>query len=105
MVTNKQRIPCFDSEVLVNDVGGGTYELAIQAGTNPLGKGNRLEAFPTLEQALQAAEQFCQLYAVARERGYYLKENAFVKPDRASVPIKECLTERFGVEQLQAKLE
>lgn len=100
----KHRIKCFDSEILVCAKEDASYELTIQALSNPLGFGKTLHAFPTEELAVEAADSFCRMYAAARERGYYLKEGYFAKPDRVSIDIKPFLGVKEGYDRFFAEL-
>ncbi|MGG2196943.1 hypothetical protein [Paenibacillus validus] len=86
----KHRIKCDGSEVMVREEEG-SYILSIQASSNPLGFGSLLEAFPNQDEAVRAAEKFCMMLAVAKERGYYLENGYFVKPEKERIPVNVCL--------------
>lgn len=100
----KHRIKCFDSELLVRENGKTSYELAIQSSSNPLGFGNTLHTFKSLEEGLEAAERFCKLYTAAREKGYYLKEKSFTKPDREKIEVSSLFLTGMAVEEFAAHL-
>lgn len=87
-MTIKHRAACFDNEVIVKqlDEGETTFQVSIQSAVNPLGVGNKLASFLTLEEAVLKLEQFCRFYALARERGYYLKGEVFIKPEHSEIP-------------------
>lgn len=103
-MTIKHRIPCFDSELLVREIGEAAYELAIQSSSNPLGFGNALHVFTRLEDAAAAAERFCRLYTAARGQGYYLKEHTFIKPGREGIDIPALLQAGVEVGELAERL-
>ncbi|MDF2720280.1 MAG: hypothetical protein K0R28_7205 [Paenibacillus sp.] len=92
----KHRIRCFESDVLVCE-DGAIFNINIQARTNPLGFGRTLGAFGTLAQAVEAAEHFCLAYRVAKEHGYYLKEDELVRHEREPIAVRwvlqQCLSE------------
>ncbi|UUZ81552.1 hypothetical protein LJK88_44175 [Paenibacillus sp. P26] len=98
-MTVKHSIKCQGSEILVRETEEGQYHVAIQASNNPLGYGNVLETFADQEKAIRAAEQFCKQLAAAKERGYYLEEGHFVKPEREKIPVAAGLKEEMEVEQ------
>lgn len=105
MVSVKHTLPCFDSEILVNQKDEESYELAIQTKANPLGFGQKLAAFHSLEDAVKAAERFCELYTMAREQGYYLKDDCFVKPDMDPVQLQSLLDSGESTEQIAKVFE
>jgi hypothetical protein len=102
-MTVKHSIKCHGSEVLVREADG-KYHLTIQASSNPLGFGNILKTFTDQELAIQVAAQFCRMLSAAKERGYYLDNDHFVKPEREKVPVSVCLrqdqTEELWIAQL-----
>ncbi|MDF2668093.1 MAG: hypothetical protein K0R67_399 [Paenibacillus sp.] len=83
----KHKISFMDCEVLVCDNEDSSYHVSIQSLTNPLGRGNVLDTFDDEQLAIQAAERFHWMYTIAKENGYYLKENCFTKPNRQEVHI------------------
>jgi hypothetical protein len=99
-MTIRHKITCDSSEVLVREADPNSYQVSIQALVNPLGKGNVLETFPRLEEAIVAAENFCKLHSIAREKGYYLENGHFVKPDRPKIHVGQLLNERKDPEKL-----
>jgi hypothetical protein len=104
-MTIRHRITCDGSEVLVRESDPNTYQVSIQAKVNPLGQGNVLETFPRLEEAIVAAEHFCKLHAAAKEKGYYLENGHFVKPDHPKIHVGQLLQERKHPDQLTALLK
>ncbi|WP_051237031.1 hypothetical protein [Paenibacillus pinihumi] len=88
-MTIHYRIPCFDCELLVKQTeeSGASFQVGIQNGSNPLGFGNLIGSYDTETEAIQHANHFCQLYTMAKEKGYHFKENAFVKKDKTSIPV------------------
>lgn len=98
-MTVKHSIKCQGSEILVRVADDGNFHLAIQATSNPLGYGNVLETFSDVAEAIRAAEQFCKMLTAAKERGYYLEEGNFVKPEKAKIPATAGLKENIGVEE------
>ncbi|WNQ10528.1 hypothetical protein MJA45_23370 [Paenibacillus aurantius] len=101
----KHRIKCFDSELLVCETGQNNYELTIQASSNPLGFGNSLESFDNEEKAVSAAEHFCKVYTLARERGYYLKDKKFAKADKEMIEISSVFGSSVPFETLALQFE
>ncbi|MCZ8519696.1 MULTISPECIES: hypothetical protein [Paenibacillus] len=103
-MTVKHSIKCSGSEVLVRETPEKQYILAIQSTTNPLGFGNVLETFTDKEEAIRSAELFCRSLSAAKERGYYLENGHFVKPERERIPVAACFhegqTEEGWIEQL-----
>ncbi|MFE5321053.1 hypothetical protein ACFQ88_20315 [Paenibacillus sp. NPDC056579] len=104
-MTVKHSIPCEGSEVSVRETDKQTYQVTIQAQVNPLGKGNVLETFPSLEEAIQAAELFCKLHAAAKLKGYHLEEGHFVKPDRPRLHVGLLLYKKTMPEELVLIIE
>lgn len=104
-MTVKHSIPCEGSEVSVRETDKQTYQVSIQAQVNPLGTGNVLETFPTLEEAIQAAELFCKLHTAAKEKGYHLEEGHFVKPDRPSIHVGLLLYKKTMPEDMVLIME
>lgn len=97
-MTVKHKIKCNGSEVLVREAEDKTYQLSIQATTNPLGFGNVLATFSDIETAKKGAELFCILMAEMKEDGYHLENDHFVKADRDKIPVANCLRERMSEE-------
>ncbi|GAA3409879.1 hypothetical protein ACFFNY_31210 [Paenibacillus hodogayensis] len=91
----KHRIRCFESDVLVCDDGRG-FTLSIQSKSNPLGFGRALGEFGALPMAIEAAEQFCIAYRIAKEHGYYLKENELIGPEREPIAVQWVLERRLS---------
>ncbi|WP_240421891.1 hypothetical protein [Paenibacillus periandrae] len=104
-MTIKHSITCEGSDVLVHETESNSYQVSIQSKSNPLGKGNVLETFTRLEEAIVAAEHFCKLHAAAKEKGYYLENGHFVKPDRPKLHVGQLLNERKEPEQFLQLLE
>ncbi|NHN29736.1 hypothetical protein [Paenibacillus agricola] len=104
-MTIRHTITCDDSEVLVREIDPKSYQVSIQAQVNPLGKGNVLETFPKLEEAIVAAEHFCKLHTAAKSKGYYLENGHFVKPDRPKIHVGQLLNERKDPEAMLQLLE
>jgi|SRR4051794_10211964 hypothetical protein len=102
-MTIKHRIPCFDSEIIVKHCEDDelAFHVNIQSSKNPLAFGNILGAYETEDQAVRMSEQFCQFYTIARENGYYLKSDSFVKADEADIPVSSVLASSQTVEQLR----
>ncbi|MBO9607909.1 MAG: hypothetical protein J7639_18250 [Paenibacillaceae bacterium] len=97
-MTVKYAVNCFDSEVYVYQEDPSTFHVNIQSFSRPLGQGNKLETFGTEWQAIEAAKRFCQMYAAAKEKGYYLKERHFIKPERETIPIRPMLASGVTVD-------
>ncbi|TDF95509.1 hypothetical protein [Paenibacillus piri] len=104
MMTIRHSIACDGSDVLVRETGLRSFEVSIQARINPLGKGNVLETFAGLEEAVAAAEHFCKLHAAAKEQGYHLEEGYFVKVDKPKHHVGRLLQERKSPDDLAALL-
>lgn len=102
-MTIKHRISCFDSEIIVKqiDEDGQAFQLSIQSGTNPLGLGNKLASYSNEAEAIRKSSQFCSFYTIAKEQGYYLKEQAFVKPEHEDIPVSTILSEDKDEQQLK----
>ncbi|WP_159888580.1 hypothetical protein [Paenibacillus puerhi] len=103
-MTVKHLIKCHGSEILVREEDG-SYILSIQSSTNPLGFGSPLETFAEKEEAIQAADKFCNLLTAAKERGYYLENGYFVKPDKEKLSVKQCLQRELGEDGWITELE
>jgi hypothetical protein len=104
MPTNtKFSVRCFDSDVLVVEKNM-SYELRIQSKLNPLGQGNPLESFQSEEDAIEAAHYFCGIYTIAKEKGYYLQNNAFHKPDKQKLDVSWVIHKRFTSDEWQQVL-
>jgi len=105
-MTIKHRVPCFDSEVIVKEIGedGQAFQLSIQSTSNPLGIGNILGSYSNEEEAIGYSNQFCTFYTVAREKGYYLKDTSFVKPEQPDIPVSVVLSEAKDEQQLKQLL-
>ncbi|NOU94949.1 hypothetical protein GC093_17220 [Paenibacillus sp. LMG 31456] len=99
-MTIRHSIACDSSDVLVRETGPQSYEVSIQAQVNPLGKGNVIEAFSRLEEAIVAAEHFCKLYSTAKEQGYHLEGVYFVKVDKPKHHVGQLLQERKSPDAL-----
>ncbi|PYI50673.1 hypothetical protein [Paenibacillus flagellatus] len=97
-MTIKHRIRCFDSEVLVC-AADRAYNVNIQTTSNPLGFGRTLAAFETLESAVEAAEHFCLAYRIAKEHGYYLKDNELVRHEREPIAVRWVMERRWSGEE------
>lgn len=83
----KHRINFTDCEVLVCENEDTTFDVSIQSTTNPLGRGNVLDRFSDERQAIEAAERFHWMYTLAKENGYYLKQDCFTKPNKKEIHI------------------
>ncbi|RKN71258.1 hypothetical protein [Paenibacillus ginsengarvi] len=90
----KHQIRCSGSDVLVCE-DGRSYQLTIQALTNPLGFGQALGTFDTLEEAIEGAEHFCLVYRIAKEHGYYLKNDELVRHEGKPIAVQWLLERRF----------
>ncbi|WP_155987969.1 hypothetical protein [Gorillibacterium massiliense] len=101
----KHRIECFDSDILVCATSDTSFDLTIQAKSNPLGTGNALERYATEEEAIRAANNFCKMYTAAREKGYYFKERFFAKPNKERIDISVYLGARMPIDQFYSQLE
>ena len=101
----KHRIKCFDSDILVYAMSDTSFDLAIQAQSNPFGLGNALKRFATEEAAVRAADHFCKMYAAAREKGYYFKEQSFAKPNKEKIEISVYLGSELLMDQFITQLE
>lgn len=94
----KYAMKCFDSEVYVFQEDDSTYHVNIQSFSRPLGQGNKLETFKSEWQAIEAAKRFCQMYALAKARGYYLQERSFIKPAKSDIPVWPILSSGVTVD-------
>jgi hypothetical protein len=92
-MTIKHRIPCFDSEIIVKQAEDNetAFHVNIQSSKNPLGFGNTLGTFETEDLAVEMSERLCSFYSIAREHGYYLKSDVFMKPDEEEIPVSMVL--------------
>jgi len=106
MMTTDLRIPCFDSEIIVKRTGEEeeAFIVSIQGTKNPLAFGNELGSFMTEEQAIRSANKFCAFYSQAREKGYYLKKDAFVKPDYEDISVAQVMGSDSSEEELGSLL-
>src|SRR5665647_1222583 len=100
VMTIRHTVTCDSSEVLVVETDPSSYQVSIQAQVNPLGKGNVLETFSKLDEAIIAAEHFCKLYTAAKSKGYYLENGYFVKPDRPKLHVGMLLNDRKDPEEM-----
>ncbi|MFD2611829.1 hypothetical protein [Paenibacillus gansuensis] len=91
----KHRVKCFDSEILVVEKTEAKYELSIQSLLNPLGFGIPLETFTNEDDAISASQYFCHMYTIAKEKGYYLQNNSFNKPDKESITVQWVIHNKF----------
>ncbi|CAG7652063.1 hypothetical protein ACFQI7_19335 [Paenibacillus allorhizosphaerae] len=98
-------IPCDGSEVSVRITPDRTYQVNIQTLVNPLGTGKVLETFSEAEEAVQAAELFCELHKSAKELGYHLEEGFFVKADQPSYHVGMLLRKGTKPEELVVMME
>ncbi|ANE48100.1 hypothetical protein SY83_19445 [Paenibacillus swuensis] len=94
----KHRVKCFDSEILVVHKNEA-YELSIQSLLNPLGFGSALETFLDEDDAVSAAQYFCHMYTIAKEKGYYLQNNSFTKPDKESYAANWVIEKKFSEDE------
>ncbi|MFK7696290.1 hypothetical protein [Paenibacillus sp. HJGM_3] len=83
----RHRISFKDGEMLVCRDEDDTYHVSIRSIVNPLSRGNILDRFDDERQALDAAERFHWMYALAKENGYYLKNDCFIKPNKKEIHI------------------
>ncbi|GGG09092.1 hypothetical protein [Paenibacillus abyssi] len=107
-MTIKYRISCFDSEILVKETkedGTPAFQVSIQHAANPLGFGNVLASYATEDQAILQANQFCRFYTKAKEQGYYLQSDCFVKPDKRDIPVSDVLENCNSEEDINRLLE
>ncbi len=105
MMAELYSIPCFNSVIIVCETKEHAYDLCIKGASNPLGNGTRLSTYATEERAIQKADHFCGMYGIAREKGYNLRGNVFVKPDREDIPVSLLLQVDVSQEQLLSLLE
>lgn len=101
----KHRISLIDCDLLVHESEDHSFQVFIQSTNNPLSRGNLLHSFETERQAVEAAERFHWMYVLAKENGYYLKQDCFIKPNRNQIHISimaDCtMTKEHYVLQLQ----
>lgn len=94
-MTVKHQIRCFDSDILVCETDRCLFNVNIQARSNPLGFGRTLGTYDTLEQAVESAEHFCMVYQIAKEHGYYLKEDEMVRHERRPIAVQWIMERRL----------
>ncbi|MBD2864220.1 MULTISPECIES: hypothetical protein [Paenibacillus] len=93
-MTVKHQIRCFDSDILVFETDR-CFNVNIQTRSNPLGFGRTLCAYDSLEQAVESAEHFCMVYQIAKEHGYYLKEDELVRHERRPIAVAWIMERRL----------
>jgi len=103
-MTVKYQIAFFESDIFVVEKGDG-FHLTICSRVNPLGFGNRLAVYPTMGQAVDAAEKFCKMYALAKQYGYHLKDAYFLKEGCESLFVPALLEDDPTVGSLQEKFD
>jgi hypothetical protein len=103
-MTVKYRIPCSESDVFVLEKEDG-FHLTISSRVNPLSFGNKLAEYVSLGRAIDAAEQFCKMYTLAKEYGYHLESSNFQKERMQSIPVPELLNRNLTLEAMRELLD
>lgn len=96
----KHRIIFFDTEIQVNQKENDVFLVSILSNATPLGSGNALEEYPSVEAAIEAAERLHRTYSVARENGYHLLGTYFTKHDKDKVDATRMMNRDFSDEEL-----
>lgn len=104
-MADQYSIPCFNSLIIVKESDNHGFDLCMKDASNPLSSGTRLSTYATEEKAIRKADHFCNMYGLAREKGYNLKGNLLVKPDREDIPVSLLLQADISQEQLLAILD
>ncbi|WP_152619348.1 hypothetical protein [Cohnella kolymensis] len=104
MMTVKYRIRCAESDIFVLEKQEG-YHLTIGARVNPLSFGNKLAEYESLGAAVDAAEQFCKMYALSKEYGYHLESSKLQKEGKDPIHVPELLSSRLSAEQMRSMLD
>lgn len=103
-MTVKYQIPCSGSDIYVLEREEG-YRVTIGSRANPLSYGNKIASYETLGKAVDAADDFCKLYAAVKARGYHLdKDGAFSKEGMRTLSVTELLERRLTEEALDELL-
>ncbi|WP_127588566.1 hypothetical protein [Paenibacillus koleovorans] len=101
----KHRIGMKDCELLIFANDDLTFHVSLCSTVNPLGRGNLLDRFDDERQAIEAAERFQWMYALAKEHGYYLKQDRFTKPNRQEIHISVMKDGTMTKEQYRLQLQ
>jgi hypothetical protein len=104
MMTVKYRIRCSESDVFVLEKESG-FHLTIGSRVNPLSFGNKLAEYGTLEQAVDAAEQFLKMYTLSKEYGYHLENSDLRKEGMTPIPVPELLGMKLSPDEMRNLLE
>lgn len=103
-MTVQYQIEFFESDVFVVEKSDA-FHLTICSRVNPLGFGNQLAIYTTKGQAIDAAEKFCKMYALAKQYGYHLKDSYLMKEGCEALFVPALLENEPNETTLQAKLE
>jgi hypothetical protein len=102
----KHSIKCFDSEILVCEKGADSFQVNIQTAANPLGFGKTIETYDNVDKAIEAAGNFCQVYTIAREKGYYLQDAFFTKgSENDRIPVNEIIHSEQAVQKFVSTMQ
>jgi hypothetical protein len=104
-MADQYSIPCFNSLIIVKESEDLGFDLCMKDASNPLSSGTRLGTYATEEKAIRKADHFCGMYELARGKGYNLKGNVLVKPDREDISVSLLLQADVTQEQLLAFLD
>jgi hypothetical protein len=104
MMTVKYRIRCSESDVFVLEKENG-FHLTIGSRVNPLSFGNKLAEYGSLGQAVDAAEQFCKMYALSKEYGYHLEKSDLRKDGLTPISVTELLDKKLSSDEMRSLLE
>jgi len=99
----KHRIDLRDSEIIVAELEDAQFQVSINSLPNLLGTGNILAAYVSEQLAIQAAERFSKMYAIAKEKGYHLDKSCLIKADKAVIPVGLILNWELSVEEFTSQ--
>jgi hypothetical protein len=103
-MTIKYQIRCTESDIYVLEKDDGFY-LTIGSRVNPLSFGNKLADYNSLEKAIEAADKFCEVYALTKEFGYHLQSTEFHKEGMKSFSVPKLLDSDLTQEAMRELLE
>jgi len=102
-MTAKYQIRCAESDVYVLEKED-RFHITINARVNPLSFGNKLAEFESMDKAVEAAERFCRMYAVAKEFGYHLTDAKLCKEGREPISVPRLINLRLSTDELRQLL-
>jgi hypothetical protein len=103
-MTIKYQIRCTESDIYVLEKDDGFY-LTIGSRVNPLSFGNKLADYNSLEKAIEAADKFCEVYALTKEFGYHLQSTEFHKDGMPSISVPKLLQLNLSCEAMKNMLD